>query len=129
PRGRLAAMLAALAERGFAVRAAFEPEFALYRATADGYEPADHFTMYSVDRVDANYALLQAIESALTAQAVRVVQIGTEYGPGQLEINLHHEPAMKAADDLVTFRETVRALTRDAGLVASFMPKPFEQLA
>jgi glutamine synthetase len=46
-----------------------------------------------------------------------------------LEINLGHELPMKAADDLLTVRETVKALARDAGLVASFMPKPFEQLA
>src|SRR5690606_35649021 len=59
-------------------------------------------------------------------QGVRVIQIGTEYGAGQLEINLHHETPMKAADDLVTFRETIKALARDAGGIASFMPKPFE---
>ena len=85
--------------------------------------------MYSVDRIDANYELLNGIESALSAQGLNVVQLGTEYGPGQLEINLGHELPMKAADDLVTLRETVKALARDAGLVASFMPKPFEQLA
>jgi glutamine synthetase len=130
PRGRLATATAALAERGFSARVAFEPEFSLFRKLDDGrYEPADTFTMYSVDRIDANHGLLDAIESALTAQGVRVVQIGTEYGPGQLEINLHHEAPMKAADDLLTLRETVKALAREAGLVASFMPKPFEELA
>jgi len=130
PRGRLSVVIDALAERGFAARVAFEPEFSLFRKTDDGnYVPVDEFTMYSVDRVDANAALLQSIEAALAAQGVRVVQIRSEYGPAQVEINLHHEPPMKAADDLVTFRETVKALARDAGLVATFMPKPFEQLA
>jgi glutamine synthetase len=130
PRGRLARVLDQLAARGLTARAAFEPEFGLYRRAFDGsYEPADTFTMYSVDRIDANYDLLSGIESALSAQGLNVVQLGTEYGPGQLEINLGHELPMKAADDLVTLRETVKALARDAGLVASFMPKPFEQLA
>jgi glutamine synthetase len=85
--------------------------------------------MYSVDRIDINHALLDNMVAALAAQGVRVIQIGSEYGPGQLEFNLHHEPPRKAADDLVTLRETVKALARDAGLVASFMPKPFEHLA
>ncbi|HEX5167075.1 MAG TPA: glutamine synthetase family protein [Thermomicrobiales bacterium] len=130
PRGRLQAALDALAERGFSAQAAFEPEFTFYERRADdGYQPVDHFAMYSVDRIDANASLLGRIDKALTAQGVRVIQLGTEYGAGQLEINLHHETPMKAADDLVTFRETVKALARDAGIVASFMPKPFADAA
>lgn len=129
PRGRLTAVLEALAERGLTARVAFEPEFTLFQKTDDGgYVPADRFAMYSTDRIDAHYELLAEIESALTAQHVRVVQIGSEAGAGQVEVNLHHEPPLKAADDLLTFRETVRALARDAGLVATFMPKPFDHL-
>jgi glutamine synthetase len=130
PRGRLQQAVDALAERGFSAQVAFEPEFTLYQRTADGvYQPLDRFAMYSVDRIDANVELLSRINAALTAQGVRVIQSGTEYGAGQLEINLHHESPMKAADDLVTFRETVKALARDAGIVASFMPKPFADAA
>jgi glutamine synthetase len=130
PRGRLRAAIAALGELGLAARAAFEPEFSLFQRTYDGgYEPADAFAMYTVDRIDANVDLLARIEAALVAQGVGVIQLGSEYGPGQLEINLRHETPVKAADDALTLRETVRALARDAGLVASFMPKPFEQLA
>ncbi|MEX1157844.1 MAG: hypothetical protein WEC79_02805 [Thermomicrobiales bacterium] len=130
PRERLEHALGQLAKRGFSAQAAFEPEFTLYRRTADGgHEPLDRFAMYSVDRIDANSGLLGRIEAALTAQGIRVIQVGSEYGAGQLEINLHHEPPVKAADDLVTFRETVKALARDAGIVASFMPKPFADAA
>jgi glutamine synthetase len=129
PRGRLERTLAALRERGLSARVAFEPEFALFHKTSAGYEPADSYAMYSVDRIDANLSLLAQIDAALRAQGVRVIQLGSEYGPGQLEINLHHEAPVKAADDLVTFRETVKALARDNGLVASFMPKPFAHQA
>ena len=130
PRGRLARVLEQLAARGLTARAAFEPEFALYRRTLDGgYAPAETFSMYSVDRIDAAHDLLRGIETALGAQGLNVVQLGAEYGPGQLEVNLGHELPLKAADDLLTVRETVKALARDAGLVASFMPKPFEHLA
>ncbi|HEX5503105.1 MAG TPA: glutamine synthetase family protein [Thermomicrobiales bacterium] len=130
PRGRLDAAVGELAARGLAARVAFEPEFALFRrADGGGYEPADAFAMYSVDRIDAYHDLLARIEAALAAQGVQVVQIGSEYGAGQVEINLAHRPPRQAADDLLTFRETVKALARDAGLVASFMPKPFAHLA
>lgn len=129
PRGRLQAAIDRLAERGLSLRAAFEPEFSLCQRAESGYVPVDAFAMYSVDRMDANRELLDAIDAALTAQRVEVIQIGSEYGAGQLEINLNHQPPMKAADDLVTFRETVKALARDRGLVATFMPKPFETTA
>lgn len=130
PRGQLDAQLAALAARGLSARAAFEPELSLYRRTPEGgHAPADHFAMYSVDRIDTHHVLLAGIEAALEAQGVRVVQLGSEYGAGQVEINLHHECPLKAADDLLTFRETVKALARDAGLVATFMPKPFAHAA
>lgn len=129
PRTRLRDMLDVLAQRGFSARAAFEPEFTLFRKTDDGYAPVDAFTMYSVDRMEAEHDLLDEIETNLTQQGVRVVGMGGEYGAGQLEINLHHEYPVKAADDLLTFRETVKALARRRGLVASFMPKPYEHSA
>ena len=130
PRGRLQRVLDQLAERGLSAQTAFEPEFTLFaRNSTAGYEPMDTFAMYSVDRIDAHADLLGRIDQALTAQGIRVIQIGTEYGAGQLEINLHHEAPMKSADDLVTFRETVKSIARDSGIVASFMPKPFAELA
>lgn len=130
PRGRLAWALDALSKRGFSARAAFEPEFSLYTHDDEGgYQPVDRVAMYSTDRIDLFHSLLQEIETALSAQHVRVIQIGSEYGAGQLEINLHHETPIKAADDTLTMRETTRALARDAGLVASFMPKSFTEAA
>jgi glutamine synthetase len=130
PRGRLDAQVAALSERGLSVRAAFEPELTLYRqADNEEYQPADPHAMYSVDRISSHHTLLQRIVDTLGDQGVRVVQIGGEWGAGQVEINLAHQPPLKAADDLLTFRETVKALSRDAGLLASFMPKPFADAA
>ncbi len=130
PRTRLRDMLATLARRGLSARAAFEPEFSLFHKREDGgYTPADAFTMYSVERMEVEHDLLDEIETMLAAQGIRVVGMGAEYGAGQLEINLHHERPIKAADDLLTFRETVKALARRRGLIASFMPKPYDHLA
>lgn len=130
PRGRLAAQSTALAERGLRARAAFEPEFTLYRRTETGaYGPADRHAMYSVGRIATHHDLLARIDATLGEQGIRVVQIGSEYGAGQVEINLAHRSPLRAADDLLTFRETVKALARDEGLVATFMPKPFAEAA
>ncbi len=129
-RGRLIAAVDGLKERGFTAQVAFEPEFTLFRPDEDGLPvPGDGSTMYSVERMDIQHRLLADIEHALGEQGVDIVQIGSEYGAGQLEINLGHTHPLKAADDTLTLRETVRALAREAGLHASFMPKPFEQAA
>lgn len=130
PRGRLMAAADALKDRGFSARVAFEPEFTLYRQSEGGLPvPADMSTMYSLERVDVHHQLLTDIERALGEQGVEVVQIGSEYGAGQVEINLGHADPLKAADDSLTLRDTVKALARQAGLRASFMPKPFEHSA
>lgn len=125
PRGRLLAAVKRLDELGLSARVAFEPEFTLYREDDDGQpHPVDNDAMYSVDRIDGQFNLLSRIEQALNEQSVRVIQIGSEYGAGQLELNLHHETPLKAADDVLILKETVKALARDAGLQAIFMPKP-----
>ena len=124
PRTRLGQQLERLAERGLTARVAFEPEFSLYRRGPDGaLAPVDQHAMYSVDRVDEQFDLLARIEQALAAQNVDVIQVGSEYGQGQLEINIAHQKPLKAADDLLVLRDTVRALARAAGLLATFMPK------
>src|SRR5690606_25878680 len=69
--------------------------------------------------------LLSRMQETLMQQSIDVVQIGSEYGHGQVEINLSHTDPLSAADQLLIFRDTVRALARDAGLLATFMPKPF----
>jgi glutamine synthetase len=85
--------------------------------------------MYSVERMEAEAGFLDTIETTLRQQDVEIVSLGAEYGAGQLEINLHHGAPLKAADDLLTFRETVKALARAHGVIASFMPKPYAHLA
>ncbi len=48
-----------------------------------------------------------------------------EYCPGQFEINLWHSAAMDAADRAFRFKSAVKELARRGGLLATFMPKPF----
>ena len=130
PRTRLLNQINRLAALGYTARVAFEPEFSLYQRTPDGtVAPVDLHAMYSVDRIDSQRELLAEIEASLTKQQVEVIQIGSEYGKGQVEINLAHQPPMKAADDLLILRDTIRALARNRGMIATFMPKPFSDAA
>lgn len=130
PRGRLQAAVDRLVELGFSAQVAFEPELTLYRKDTDGrHEPVDSAPMYSVQRIDELSEFLRAVEKALGEQDVEVVQIGSEYGAGQVEINLQHTDPVTAADNTLTLRDTVKALARDAGMLAGFMPKPNENSA
>lgn len=49
-----------------------------------------------------------------------------EVAPGQHEIDFRHSHTLKAADDMMTYRLTVKAIAKRHGLAATFMPKPLE---
>lgn len=130
PRTTLARQVDAYAAAGMRVEAAFEPEAYLFAEDAPGhYVPADHTRMFTAAGLDTHAALLQRLSETLEAMGVVVEQVAPEYGPGQIEINISHAPPLKAADDLVTLKDMLRALAREAGLTASFMPKPYEEIA
>src|SRR5579871_3585173 len=65
----------------------------------------------------------------LKAAKIEVEQWSEEYGPGQIEVNLRFGQALVSADRLVIFKHAFRALARQHGLVGTFMPKPFADVA
>jgi glutamine synthetase len=125
PRTRLRRVLDAYAAEGLRVQAGFEAEFTMFARIDDGYAHADRDGMFTVAGLDRHAPLWRRIISTLGAMGIPVMQHGKEYGPGQYEMTTQHAAPIKAADDYLTLKEAVRALTRGAGWVASFMPKPF----
>ena len=129
PRTRLGRILDAYAERGMSVRAGFEPEFFLFRRGDDGeYVPADRDGMYTVRGLDRHNALWRSVIDDMRAMDVTVEQLGKEYGPAQYEGTARYAEALRAVDNHLLFKDTLHARARESGLVASFMPKPFEHL-
>lgn len=47
-----------------------------------------------------------------------------EIAPAQHEIDFKYEPALHAADNIMTFKLTVKTIAKRHGLYATFMPKP-----
>jgi glutamine synthetase len=130
PRWALQRQVDALEDLGFTARAAFEPEGYLFHVAENGEPvPADPRGMFTLDGLETNADLLHRISDTLETMNVEVEQIATEYGPGQFEVNIGHADPLKAGDDLLTVRDMTRALAGRDGLVASFMPKPFETAA
>ena len=130
PRTKLQRMVERYASEGLSVQVGFEAEFTLFTKTGEGeYAHADHDGMFTVAGLDRHYALWCAVMDALTAMDVSIMQHGKEYGPGQYEMTTHHISPIKAADDYLTLKEVVRSLAREAGWIATFMPKPYAEWA
>lgn len=130
PRTQLQRMVEAYAVDGLSARVALESEFILFEPVGDGeYRPADTDGMFTVAGLDRHYSLWQLVIDSLRDMGVFVEQLGKEYGPGQYEATTRYDEPVKAVDDYLTFKEVVRALAREAGWVASFMPKAYADLA
>ena len=127
-RGALRAMSEKFASHGLTVQAAFEPECYLLRRTDHGYEAAAQARMFTINGLESQRELISELMNALRRMGVVLEQVAPEYGAGQFEITLRHQPPLKAADDLMTVKEELRALAGRAGVIASFMPKPYADM-
>jgi glutamine synthetase len=125
PRARLRDQVDRLAQHGFSARMAYEAELILLKRLDDGQlVPADHGRMFTIDEVEARWTWSARVLTALVAAGIPVHQFAREYGPGQYELSLLPAAPLAATDQFLLMRQVVRALARDEGLVASFMPKP-----
>jgi glutamine synthetase len=85
---------------------------------------------YCVDTMSEQAPLMHDIRDACTAQGLPVDTLIKESAPSQYEINLYHCPdALAAADQAVMLKRAIRAVARTHGLRATFMAKPFGELA
>ncbi|MBC6469216.1 glutamine synthetase family protein [Actinomadura alba] len=122
--------VAELAADGTALRAAFEPEFTLGRRVPgpaggpDRLEPLDDSACYSATGFHLAHEFALDLVRALQAQGLEPELYYPEYGHGQQELSVRHAPALRAADNHVLYRETVRALAFQRGLWASMAAKP-----
>jgi glutamine synthetase len=75
-------------------------------------------------------SLLAAVESTCRAQGITTTSSLAEYGPGQFEVNLpHHADALHACDEALRFKRAVRGVARTHGCEATFLPKPYRDMA
>ncbi len=129
PRTRLLGMLQRYAEKDLGIRVGLEPELILFEPGENGeYLPVESGGMFSLGSLDRFYPFWQDVIDTLRDMNVEIEQLGKEYGPGQYEGTPHYAEPLKAVDDYLTYKEVVRSLARDAGIVATFMPKPYAHL-
>ena len=127
-RGFLRRMADQLAGRGARLEVAFENEFALARRLDDGaYVPVDSSLCFSTIGMTASQEYVDALVDALEAQGIPIEQYYAELGHGQHEISTVHRPAVRAADEQLLVRETIRGVAAARGLVATLAPKPWPE--
>jgi glutamine synthetase len=129
PRSFLQRMVARANDAGLAFDAAFENEFYLALETDDGYRPVDKSLCFSAIGMESTEDVIQDIVAALTDQGLAVELSHPELGWGQQELSIRHGPAVRAADNQITYRQTVRGVAAQYGLIASLAPKPFADQA
>ena len=126
PRSFLKRQIAACAEEGFSVQAAFEDEFTLTTKNPDGsFAPLDDSLCFSAVGMTTAAEVMDAIITAMEVQGLEIDQYYPEYGHGQEELPIRHTHALAAADRQVYYRETVRNVAYQHGMYASLAPKPF----
>lgn len=133
PRSFLKRQVALAGQHNLVVQAAFEGEFLLARDGQDGGPPipvdrARCFSASAMNTVTAT-GFLDRLVAALAIQQIPLEQYYPELGHGQQEYSISHAPALRAADEAVTVRETARGVANALGLRASFAPKPLADQA
>ena len=118
-----------LADRGLAMRAAFENEFSLARIVDGAYEPVNTALCFATIGMTGAQDYIDELAAALEAQRITLEQYYAEMGDGQQEISTAHAPAVQAADEQLLVRETIRGVAARQGLVASLAPKPWPNTA
>ena len=129
PRHFLQRMVTAAADQGFAFDAAFENEFYLAYRKDDGFVPVDRSLCFSAIGMESTEPVIQDVIAALTEQGLTVELSHPELGWGQQELSIRHAPALRAADNQITYRQTVRGVAAQHGMVASLAPKPWADQA
>jgi glutamine synthetase len=130
PRGFLRRQIVRLEKMDLVLKAVFENEFFLLRRNAAGaLEPADDTVFCATNSMNLHRALIMDIAETLISQGLKVEGYYPESGPGQQEVNIRCAEAMRAADQQIVYRETIRGEATRHGLVVSFLPKIFEDKA
>lgn len=127
PRGLLKRLLEKLGERSWVYNVGPEPEFFLFKPTnGGGVHPVPHDIggYFDFSAYDEAARVRTSLMDALDSMGLEVEVGHHEVALGQHEIDFRFANALRAADNVLTLKYTVKAIAAQHGLTASFMPKP-----
>ncbi|PZE21839.1 type I glutamate--ammonia ligase [Paenibacillus xerothermodurans] len=128
PRGILKSVLKEAEEMGFtSMNVGPEPEFFLFKTDDNGsptMELNDQGGYFDLAPMDLGENCRREIVLTLEEMGFEIEASHHEVAPGQHEIDFKYADAIKAADQIQTFKLVVKTVARQHGLHATFMPKP-----
>ena len=113
--------------RGLTCSVGCECEFYLFETDEHGsptHTPLDRGGYFDIPPLDKGENLRREICFAIEEMGLHPEHSHHESGPGQNEVCFLYADALRSADNLNTFKSTVKAIAARNGLFASFMPKP-----
>jgi len=127
PRNVLKRAIDAAADKGFTFYTHPEIEFYLFHPVTSPDEeprPIDNASYFDHTTRSIAQTFRSDAISALEELGISVEFSHHEAGPGQNEIDLRSTDALTMADHIMTFRSVIQDVAIQAGVQASFMPKP-----
>ena len=126
-RGYLQSVVKRAKARGLTCNVGCECEFYLFETDEHGEPtqiPLDRGGYFDIPPLDKGENLRREICFAIEEMGLHPEHSHHESGPGQNEVCFLYADAQRSADNLNTFKSTVKAIAARNGLFASFMPKP-----
>jgi glutamine synthetase len=123
PRHVLRRQLERAAERGFTFYVGPELEYFYFRDAA-GTEFLDRGGYFDLTPLDVATGYRRRTVAYLEAMGIPVEYVHHEVAPSQHEIDLRYTDALSMADNVMTYRLTVKEVAQEEGIYATFMPKP-----
>jgi glutamine synthetase len=126
PRQVLRRNLRKAQDKGYTFFAAPEVEFFYFADGDPSHEPKplDRASYFDLTTADVASDLRRRTLHMLEALGIPVEYSFHEDSPSQHEIDLQYSEALSMADNVMTLRLVVRKVALDAGVWATFMPKP-----
>jgi glutamine synthetase len=128
PRYALKQMLRKAAAMGFTINVGPELEYFYFKAPDDP-TPLDNGGYFDLTSQDSGTDLRRDTVLTLEKMGIVVEYSHHEAAPSQQEIDLRYTDALSMADNVMTYRLTVKEVALKHGVYATFMPKPIEGIA
>jgi glutamine synthetase len=136
PRSILKKQISAAADEGLQMMLGIEPEIYVFSPETlertDGYLQPGWRTgsikptqAYDAESAMDAMSFLEPMSRYLTETGFGLFSLDTEGGDGQYEFDFGYFDVLEMSDRMTLFKLMVRAAAKEAGLLASFMPKPY----
>ncbi len=123
PRYVLRKVVARAEAMGYTMYCGPELEFFYFKDSC-GTDVLDRGGYFDLTTLDAGSDLRRDTVNALHAMGIQVEYSHHEVAPSQHEIDLRYKDVLTMADQVMTYRLTVKEIAAAHGVYATFMPKP-----